>query len=919
MSAAKRAASQPSASSSGGGPDILSDPRVLRHELRHVKIRLREALALRDELSQLNAEHAKEIQQQRVYCKRMEEQWAAMEDGMRALAAAVQLQIPAASEVASAASSSSGASALSSAPNPVLRMLSSRWSALTGKTFVPAQAAATAGEPAAKSDDNAMDEGEPEDDDEDEAGRKGAAQDSKLVALDEALQSSLQQRAAFAQSVLSQLVQQLPSAASASSATPSAVVASSDPAAQLLSLQADRLSLQQRLHASENEVALLSATLAERDALVEKEREKNKGLLRRVERMQVDIESGNVAAVAASTAAGAQSSSEGTAAPAASSGGAGAADALMLDVAAPDTRPLSPTSLSRLSTVTPAAAAAFAGRWSERDVLQLKEQLVEVRKLAKTRLEDLLAARQDYGRLEVDMRKAKMNALQDEAAVTATRPYVVLNKQAQQLRADRDRIRMQLDAQTAEREQLEKQVAALQTEMKTQLAQAQTRGEAAARESELTIASLSEQVQTLQSANVDLTQALPKHPDFAYYTHLREHVLPGLESAVKAQAAEIERQKEERRLAKEVTAAAAATGAAAPVADEALLKQVARVMRRWKDQERKLTAEKVALSEELETLRKAPSGALSGSASAAELSQLRASLSAVQKELAAVSADLKALQDTPGDVADLRAQLDTQMELAAGLGEELNSVSEVADNAQQRLVQLGSTATEGTKVLDKLRTERAQTQRQQNAWRSEQTALRTNVTTLEQTIATQNRALRDLRAEIDSLRHDAQLSRDTEAALTAAADAARTQAQQAALDMQDSKAKMMQIVNKHDACGDVIEALEKKQREADATAQRHHEADKLLRARIVKLQEASGSGSGRRKESDESADAARIRQLQLRLNCKVCETRAKNTVISKCMHAFCKECVQNNLDTRLRKCPTCGVKFGDSDVRPLYL
>jgi len=84
---------------------------------------------------------------------------------------------------------------------------------------------------------------------------------------------------------------------------------------------------------------------------------------------------------------------------------------------------------------------------------------------------------------------------------------------------------------------------------------------------------------------------------------------------------------------------------------------------------------------------------------------------------------------------------------------------------------------------------------------------------------------------------------------------------------------------------------------AIAAAQKSHEGEKLLRARIVKLQDASGSSSSsRRSGADESPDAARIRQLQLRLTCKVCETRPKDAVIAKCMHAFCGECLQKNLD-----------------------
>ena len=43
--------------------------------------------------------------------------------------------------------------------------------------------------------------------------------------------------------------------------------------------------------------------------------------------------------------------------------------------------------------------------------------------------------------------------------------------------------------------------------------------------------------------------------------------------------------------------------------------------------------------------------------------------------------------------------------------------------------------------------------------------------------------------------------------------------------------------------------------------------------------------------------------LQLRIKCSVCHVRPKSAIITKCCHMFCRECVDSNLKTRLRKCP----------------
>ena len=55
------------------------------------------------------------------------------------------------------------------------------------------------------------------------------------------------------------------------------------------------------------------------------------------------------------------------------------------------------------------------------------------------------------------------------------------------------------------------------------------------------------------------------------------------------------------------------------------------------------------------------------------------------------------------------------------------------------------------------------------------------------------------------------------------------------------------------------------------------------------------------------------------MKCNSCHTRDKNAVILKCMHCFCKQCLDIRLETRQRKCPNCGDSFGANDVKQIYL
>jgi E3 ubiquitin-protein ligase BRE1 len=54
------------------------------------------------------------------------------------------------------------------------------------------------------------------------------------------------------------------------------------------------------------------------------------------------------------------------------------------------------------------------------------------------------------------------------------------------------------------------------------------------------------------------------------------------------------------------------------------------------------------------------------------------------------------------------------------------------------------------------------------------------------------------------------------------------------------------------------------------------------------------------------------------LRCSVCKDRFKSVAITRCLHMFCKECIDENLRNRHRKCPACAEKFGQDDVRPVF-
>lgn len=61
-----------------------------------------------------------------------------------------------------------------------------------------------------------------------------------------------------------------------------------------------------------------------------------------------------------------------------------------------------------------------------------------------------------------------------------------------------------------------------------------------------------------------------------------------------------------------------------------------------------------------------------------------------------------------------------------------------------------------------------------------------------------------------------------------------------------------------------------------------------------------------------------IAEMRSRLNCSVITTQPKEVVLLRCGHLFSRQCVEELVAGRNRKCPICGERFGQDDVRPIF-
>ncbi|KAJ3372479.1 E3 ubiquitin-protein ligase bre1 [Allomyces arbusculus] len=275
------------------------------------------------------------------------------------------------------------------------------------------------------------------------------------------------------------------------------------------------------------------------------------------------------------------------------------------------------------------------------------------------------------------------------------------------------------------------------------------------------------------------------------------------------------------------------------------------------------------------------------------------------------------------DVAKLQAQLALAQRQVTMLTRELNSVVE----GYERL-----DATVATHV-------RALAERDDHLAR-----LIADKTKLDGKILFLRKQLEQLKAEADGERRAVDAARDAQRAADDAARAAQahivalTKELAAANDVAaahrtralDLDAQMTHYVRqaKEADARAAVAAATRDARIADAEQARHErsraqdalkQAEALLAERDARIAKLEADAAKRRDDPPSSEAEVMLEQYRQLLLCGTCKTRFKDTAIARCMHTFCRQCVQDRLDTRQRKCPTCSEPFGSNDVRTIYM
>jgi E3 ubiquitin-protein ligase BRE1 len=305
---------------------------------------------------------------------------------------------------------------------------------------------------------------------------------------------------------------------------------------------------------------------------------------------------------------------------------------------------------------------------------------------------------------------------------------------------------------------------------------------------------------------------------------------------------------------------------------------------------------------------------------ASENKQLKEQVATLQREAEGKDPESR-VRDVQEELETTKQELANQQEVASALMAEIDDLAKSFDDMQEQntrlLRQLSDAETlRATHNAEryKHRQECSQLERERDSWKQQVAALKKLSDDVQGAAAEMETKLDAVDQRLIKTQEQLQATEQKAAAYEEHARENRA----LALDYQQ------QLNQASERFKDITEAM-------DAETKHHDQRDRKLRraeekvttltrklARLAASSSSSGS-SGASADLDSTGLHDELRLLKQQLKCSVCASRKKNVVITKCFHTFCKECIDENVRTRHRKCPACGIPFDARDVKEVYI
>lgn len=140
-------------------------------------------------------------------------------------------------------------------------------------------------------------------------------------------------------------------------------------------------------------------------------------------------------------------------------------------------------------------------------------------------------------------------------------------------------------------------------------------------------------------------------------------------------------------------------------------------------------------------------------------------------------------------------------------------------------------------------------------------------------------------------------------------------------ELLNMKQRCNQLVEENERYRDEIRQLKNAVSQAERDAREKTEKLTEVMAKVSKGGDYNVGTNGVVSSSSFTVEQlqTQVSVLKNRLACPVCHYRDKECIIIRCRHMHCKQCVDERVSNRSRKCPTCNVKFAENEVETIFL
>ena len=317
-----------------------------------------------------------------------------------------------------------------------------------------------------------------------------------------------------------------------------------------------------------------------------------------------------------------------------------------------------------------------------------------------------------------------------------------------------------------------------------------------------------------------------------------------------------------------------------------------------------------SLREEVQKLQDNPDGSTQASALQLECEQLRRDI--------AEAKSASRVGELEGLVSELQAVIAARSEESDALMNEIDSISSALEEAQDQSSRLAQKLSERDDHETRLINESVKARHGQTLLLAEKEAMQSRLQAAEEERTAQVSRAESLEHRLRDTMLMLEKTREDYRATVVIVDGHRNAAQNAEEEIErirDDLQKGQEYVNQVASMfSEKVKELETSDASrADLTEELAKLKRRLKRYQSEKVEDSRSAGAS---SSGGAGDEEEFRQM---VKCSQCHKNNKNVVITKCFHAFCSTCIEENLGVRNRKCPRCAKRFDKGDVHEFYL